>query len=210
MAQSSGVRRGLCAGRTAPQFGFISVGNRSALTGVLGAVKRLALLVLPVLLTACSHATKGASPPPPASPKAQTSVGTPTAASPASPCATPVDAVAAAMIPHNVKVWAHGESVVGGGALWTIRSALGVPGTAYQHTWVVKFPWFTRPFGLPRIDARRVDGPGTFRSSVDRAVDQTGVWVASSLVFSTAGCWEVTSRFDDSVLHFRILVGHAP
>jgi hypothetical protein len=173
-------------------------------------MKRLALLVLPVLLTACSQATKGATELPPSSTRPPTSVGTPAAVSAASPCATRVDAVAAAKVPHEVEAWALGVPVVGRGALWTIRSAFGVPGTAYhQHEWLVKFPWFTRPFGLPRIDARRIDGPGTFRATVDRAVDQTGTWVTSSLVFSTAGCWEVTSRFDDSVLQFRIKVGRA-
>jgi len=174
-------------------------------------VKRLALLVLPVLFIACSQATKGAPELPPSSARPPSSVRTPATVWRVSPCATQIDAVAEAKVPHDVEAWAQGAPVVGRGALWTIRSAFGAPGTPYhQHAWLVKFPWFTRPFGLPRIDARRINGPGTFRATVDRATDQTGTWVTSSLVFSTAGCWEVTTRFDDSVMEFRLKVGRAP
>ena len=129
---------------------------------------------------------------------------------PATACATPVAAVAPARVPPDVDVWAKGAPVVGAGALWTISAAFGSHGAVYPgHGWLVKFPWFTRPFGLPRIDARRIDGPGAFRSDVNRAVDESGVFVTSSLVFSARGCWEVTSRFDGAVVRFRLEVGRA-
>lgn len=171
-------------------------------------MRRLASVVVPLLLVACSPATKAASKPPPSS-STPTSAGAIVGDSPTA-CSTPIRTVAAASAPPDVRAWAHGQGVVGAGALWAIRTAFDVAGTPYQHGWLVKFPWFTRPFGLPRIDARRLDGPGRFRSSVNAAIDEAGTFVTSSLVFSTAGCWEVTSRFDDSVVRFRLRVGARP
>jgi hypothetical protein len=168
-------------------------------------VRRLASLLVPILLVACSPATKAASKPPPSS-TTPTSTGAIAGDSP-KPCSTRIRTVAAASAPQDVRAWAHGQGVVGAGALWTIRPAFDAGGTPYEHGWLVKFPWFTRPFGLPRIDARRIDGPGSFRSSVNAATAEAGTFVTSSLVFSTAGCWEVTSRFDGSVLRFRVQVG---
>ncbi len=68
-------------------------------------------------------------------------------------------------------------------------------------------PWITRPFGIPVITARRLDGSGTFRASANEAIDQNGRWVASNLIFSTAGCWEVTGRYRESMLRFETRVG---
>jgi hypothetical protein len=119
-------------------------------------------------------------------------------------------------VPLDVFAWAHGAPVVGHGELWTIRSAIDVPATyvpglhPVPSRWFLKFPWFTRPFGLPRISGRRLDGPGTFRSDVGRADDQRGAFVVSSLDFSGPGCWEVTARFDLVTISFRILVGNPP
>jgi hypothetical protein len=158
-----------------------------------------------MLLVACSPAPKAASKPRLSS-TTPTSVGTIVGASP-KPCSTTIRTVPTARVPQDVRAWAHGQAVVGDGALWTIRRAFDVAGTPYQHGWLMKIPWFTRPFGLPRIDARRIDGPGTLRSSVNPATDEAGTFVTSSLMFSTAGCWEVTSRFDGSVLRFRLQVG---
>jgi hypothetical protein len=176
-------------------------------------VKRFVLLALALVVTACSQASRGAPAPAPGStgPSTSTSVTTTPVGARVTACATPVVAVAAAKVPHDVEAWAGGAPVVGKGALWTIRSAFGTRGAVYPgHGWLVKFPWFTRPFGLPRIDAKRIDGPGTFRAGVDRAVDESGTFVTSSLVFSAPGCWEITSRFDDSVVRFRLEVGPAP
>jgi hypothetical protein len=75
----------------------------------------------------------------------------------------------------------------------------------------LKFPWFTRsPFGLPQIDGRRIDGPGTFHADVNKATSPDGTdWVVSSLEFSEPGCWEITARYYDPTLPltFRLEIG---
>jgi hypothetical protein len=102
---------------------------------------------------------------------------------------------------------AHGRPVVGSGALWTIASALRLHGSHQTRGWVIKMPWITRPFGIPVITAHRLDGAGTFRARADEAIDQNGKWVASNLIFSNAGCWEVTSRFRGSTIRFQVRIG---
>ena len=103
---------------------------------------------------------------------------------------------------------AHGQQpVVGSGALWTIAAALHLPGNHQLRGWVIKMPWFTRPFGIPAIAARRLDGIGTFHATADEAIDENGKWVASNLIFSTAGCWEVTGRYRASTLRFEARIG---
>jgi hypothetical protein len=168
-------------------------------------MRRVAFVVLPLLLTACSAPTK-AVPKPVASSTSPTSVAAITGDS-RKACATPIATVRPAEVPQAVRAWAHGQAVVGHGALWTLRGAIDNAGTPYERGWLFKIPWFTRPFGLPRIDATRLDGTGSFRPSVHRATDEAGTFVTSSLIFSTAGCWQVTSRFDDSVVRFRLPVG---
>jgi photosystem II stability/assembly factor-like uncharacterized protein len=126
------------------------------------------------------------------------------------PCAAGIDAVPAAEVPSDVAAWADGRPVVGGGQLWTAESAMHVAGTPVGPAWDLKFPWFTKPSGLPQISARRLDGPGTFSSDVNHALDSRGAWVVSSLQFSTPGCWEVTGRFQSSTLTFRVAIGPVP
>lgn len=131
----------------------------------------------------------------------------PAASTPAAACATPIGPATAGGIPPDVAAWAHGVPVIGGGALWTIRSAVDVAATAYRAGWHLKFPWYTRPNGLPKIEGRRLDGSGTFSYDVNTAYDSTGPFVTSTLDFSDPGCWEVTGRFDNSMLQFRLRVG---
>ena len=76
--------------------------------------------------------------------------------------------------PHDVVEWAQGKPVIGEGSLWTIRSAVRVPGVKYGNSWHLKFPWYTRPNGLLRVEGRRLDGPGTFHYDVNRAFDARG------------------------------------
>ena len=77
-----------------------------------------------------------------------------------------------------------------------------------QGAWRMKCPWFTVPVGLPKVGARRLDGPGVIRYDVNAATDETGThFVTSTLVFSTGGCWEITGRFRESSLRFRVKVG---
>jgi hypothetical protein len=126
-------------------------------------------------------------------------------------CNAGVRTVPAADVPTDVRQWAGGRPVIGGGELWTVRSAImAVRDRQVDGVWRLKFPWLTRPFGLPRIDGRRLDGHGTFRADANEAIDQRGKWVVSSLEFLTPGCWEVTARFDRAAITFRLLVGNPP
>jgi hypothetical protein len=109
--------------------------------------------------------------------------------------------------PHDVALWAHGEQVIGEGSLWTVRSATSVHGVQYGTGWHLKFPWYTRPNGVPRIEARRINGPGTFNYDVNRAYDARGAWNTSTLDFSVPGCWQVTGQLGASTLRFRLSVG---
>ncbi len=142
--------------------------------------------------------------------RSATSTSTTTATSRATgvrPCASALTAVAPDRVPRDL---AHGEQpVVGSGALWTIEAALHLHGNHQPRGWVIKMPWFTRPFGIPLITARRVDGVGTFHATANEAIDQNGKWVASNLIFSTAGCWGVTARFRASTLRFEARIGTA-
>jgi len=110
-------------------------------------------------------------------------------------------------VPHDVAVWAQGRPVVGEGSLWTTRAAVGVPPRRDGTGWLLKFPWLTRPNGLPRIDGRRLNGPGVFHYDVNRAYDARGAFDTSTLHFSTPGCWQVTGRYGSSTLRFQLRVG---
>jgi hypothetical protein len=121
-------------------------------------------------------------------------------------CVSGIDGVSRSSVPPDVV--ALGVPVVGESGLWTVRSALAVRGLYQQGAWRVKFPWFTRPIGLPQISARRLDGPGVFRYDTNLATDEKGRhFVTSTLVFSARGCWEVTGSFRSSSLRFRLHVG---
>jgi hypothetical protein len=95
--------------------------------------------------------------------------------------------------------------------LWTVAAALRVPAVHELGEWRVKFPWFTRPPAddVPAITARRLDGAGTFRADANRAFDAHGSWVASGLIFSAPGCWEVTGHYRGSTLTFPLHVAAA-
>jgi photosystem II stability/assembly factor-like uncharacterized protein len=127
-----------------------------------------------------------------------------------SPCPTSIDAVPAAEVPSDVAAWADGAPVIGEGGLWTVVSALHVGGLLDNQTYRLKFPWYTKPNGLPLITGRRLDGDGTFHADVNLATDAGGAFVVSSLEFSTPGCWEITARFGSSTLEFRLRISPAP
>jgi hypothetical protein len=93
---------------------------------------------------------------------------------------------------------------VGTGALWTRRANIDVPGSHQSNIWRVKFSWYTRPFGLPTITGRRLDGTGTFHADANPATDSRGTWIVSSFVFSHPGCWQVTGRYRSSTIRFRM------
>ena len=113
-------------------------------------------------------------------------------------------------VPADVAHWSGGTSVIGSGALWTIRSATAVAPIAQNGGWYLKFPWYPRPTGLPVITGRRLDGPGTFHADVNAATDSRGTWAVSGLSFSTAGCWQVTARYAGSEITLNLAAGQTP
>jgi len=113
------------------------------------------------------------------------------------------------VVPRDVAAWAQGRAVVGQGSLWTTRAAVGVPPRPDGTGWLLKFPWLTRPNGLPRIDGRRLNGPGVFHYDVNRAYDARGAFNTSTLRFSSAGCWQVTGRYGSSTVRFQLRVGNS-
>ena len=121
-------------------------------------------------------------------------------------CAASIVVVPRSEVPPDVAAWAHGLPVVGGGALWAARPLIDIAPDHQVNVWRLKFSWFTRPFGLPTISGRRLDGPGTFHADANPATDARGTWVVSSLEFSAPGCWEVTARYRSSTIRFRVHV----
>jgi hypothetical protein len=66
----------------------------------------------------------------------------------------------------------------------------------------MKFGWTRGVRGQLRIEGRRRDAPGSpLRSVVPNGYGEIG-FQATSLVFSTPGCWEVTGRVGDASLTF--------
>ena len=128
-------------------------------------------------------------------------------------CTRIPSAVAPAEVSVAVRAWGDGP-VIGGGSIWAIRGNLPPrvrphrePGSA---TYRAKFPWYLIPRrgDVPTITGRRVDGAGTFSSDANPTdLPGTAGFVTSTLVFSNAGCWEVTGTYNGSKLTFRIRVG---
>ncbi len=138
-------------------------------------------------------------------------VGTLEATTPATTteCATSPPTVPQADVPSDVARWASDAPVVGGGALWAVRSILLGPVMHDSGVYRMKVSWLTRPFGIPTFSARRIDGPGTFNGDGNQAIDARGEWVASTLEFSAAGCWAVTVTYQDETISYQILIHDA-
>ena len=121
-------------------------------------------------------------------------------------------AVAPARVPREVRAFGDGP-VIGGGSLWAIRGNLPPRVRPHldpvTHALDAKFPWYLIPKkgDVPTITGRRLDGSGSFRSDANpTGAPGTAGLVTSTLVFSTAGCWEVTGAYNGSKLTFRIRV----
>jgi hypothetical protein len=125
------------------------------------------------------------------------------------PCASRVRPIGSAVVPAEVRAWAHNGPVLGGGRIWTQASALNVPAEFGSGIWALKFPWYLYPAtgGVPTLSGRRLDGPGHFRGTASAALGGPAPrWVASGLDFSTLGCWQVTARYRGSSLTLRLVV----
>lgn len=90
-------------------------------------------------------------------------------------------------------LWSEGTVVFkpGGAGFITPEGSLGM-----------KFGWTRGVRGRLTIEGRRLDGPATpLRSVVTNGYGDIG-FQATSLLFSTPGCWEVTGRIGDASLTF--------
>jgi len=66
----------------------------------------------------------------------------------------------------------------------------------------MKFGWTRGVGGKLRIEGRRLDAPASaLRSDIPNGYGEIG-FQATSLVFSTPGCWAVTGRVGDASLTF--------
>jgi hypothetical protein len=142
------------------------------------------LLVICLSVAGCSSSAHNATAP--------TSVGVTSTA--VAVCDSGVEAVRPANVPSDVVVWASGKAVVGKGALWTVRSALDVPATYRHGVWSLKFPWYTRPFGLP--EGQRTAQRWSWHLPIRRQ--------------SRTGCERSLGRVDPRVLSLRMLGGDGP
>jgi hypothetical protein len=120
-------------------------------------------------------------------------------------------AVPPSSVPTAVKEWSGGGPVIGSGAIWTGR----IPNRVLDqnpHTEEgpprLKLGWYLHPArgDVPTITGRRINGSGTLTASAGPAISDGRTWVASTLDFSEPGCWEITAKYQDSTLEFRLRV----
>jgi hypothetical protein len=98
----------------------------------------------------------------------------------------------------------------GNGALWTwlwpsgtVVFRPGGPGFQLQDgSLQMKFPWWRTVRGALSITGRRLDGDAPpLRAHIPSGYGDTG-FQATSLIFPTPGCWEVTGRAGNASLTF--------
>ena len=70
----------------------------------------------------------------------------------------------------------------------------------------MKWAWYRYVPGKLTIEGRRLDAPAPpLEAHVPDSFDTTG-FLASGLIFPSAGCWEITGRLGEASLTFVILV----
>jgi hypothetical protein len=102
----------------------------------------------------------------------------------------------------------------GNGDLWTAlwpdgKVVFEADATAYvlpDGSLIMKWPWWRGAPGALTIHGKRLDGPASLLSAeIPEGYGTTG-FQASGLIFSHAGCWEVTGQVDGAELTFVTLV----
>ena len=99
----------------------------------------------------------------------------------------------------------------GNGQLWTVLSSDGTLRRAVRRDGSVeeKFPWWRGGTGRLRIAGHRLDAPGPpLRARIPGGYGPTE-FQASSIIFPSPGCWQVTSAAGDATLSFVTLVVRA-
>lgn len=94
--------------------------------------------------------------------------------------------------------------------LWpdgTVVFKPGGPGSVLKDgSLSMKFPWERKHKGPLRIGGRRLDAPAaSLRANIPCCYGEVG-FQATSLIFVTPGCWEVTGRVGDARLTFTTRV----
>ena len=101
--------------------------------------------------------------------------------------------------------YSHGN----GGTIWTgtwpdgkVIFSRSDPGAiSYAGVMSTKWGWWRGIPGELRIEGRRLDGAGILEARIPDGYGETGFQV-SALIFSSAGCWEVTGRVGSESLTF--------
>jgi hypothetical protein len=103
----------------------------------------------------------------------------------------------------------------GNGALWTALWPEGKvlidPSHVQPDGWLeMKFVWWRSVFGPLTVEGRRLDADAPpLRAIIPEGYGNTGLQ-ASSLLFSSEGCWQVAGRVGDAQLTFVTLVVNVP
>jgi hypothetical protein len=104
-----------------------------------------------------------------------------------------------------------GPTYHGNGRLWVGlphdgRLVAGAAPRLRDGSMALKFGWWRGVRGLLLIDGHRLDGPAPqLLSSIPAGYGDLG-FQATTLVFPTDGCWQVTGRVGDDELSFVIRV----
>jgi hypothetical protein len=101
-----------------------------------------------------------------------------------------------------------GPTMHGNGKLWVSLSLIGgklliVPDADGKLS--AKLAWWRAAKGPFTIQGRRLDAPGGSLQSDVRGYGNTG-FLASGVIFPTAGCWEITGKAGDAALTFVVEV----
>jgi hypothetical protein len=93
----------------------------------------------------------------------------------------------------------------GHGALWAAVPGVDWFGVVVETTGTIdmKIGWWRLSPGELTITAHRLDGSGTAAADVPDGYGQTG-FQATGVIFSSPGCWCVTSRLNDDVVSFTV------
>lgn len=110
----------------------------------------------------------------------------------------------------NAHSYGNPRLSVGPFGLWpdgTVVFKPGGPGFMSQDGSLgMKFGWTRAVSGQLKIEGRRLDAPAPPLRAEIGANDADSDFVATSLVFSTPGCWEVTGRVGSASVTFVTMV----
>ncbi|MGH2963983.1 MAG: hypothetical protein ACRDMH_01195 [Solirubrobacterales bacterium] len=101
----------------------------------------------------------------------------------------------------------HEPNFYGNGRLWVLLPTYKHPdGINPDGSYSKKIPWWEAVSGKQlRVSGERLDGPAPpLRAAVNEAIDSSGSFLASTVIFPTQGCWRITGQAGDVTLTFTI------